>query len=68
VDTFTFHFPFSTLQTAITAYGTIPGMGHGCRSLDKAVRNCQRPLAAKQQFVDFPKTEKRSAAKLQQSI
>ena len=29
----------------------IPGMGHGCRSPDKVVRNCQRPLAAKQQFI-----------------
>jgi hypothetical protein len=33
------------------AQGTIPGMGHGCRSPDKVVRNCQRPLAAKQQFI-----------------
>jgi hypothetical protein len=31
--------------------GTIPGMGHVCRSPDKVVRNCQRPLAAKQQFI-----------------
>ena len=38
-------------QTAITAHGTIPGMGHGCRSPDKVVRYCQRGHPRKQQLI-----------------